>query len=72
MRARLAGLLIVVCAAPAVIAQPTPAAFDTAGFVRTHYAKYEYRIPMRDGKKPFAAVYIPQAEAFGRAEEVPG
>jgi putative CocE/NonD family hydrolase len=64
MRVRLAVLLIVACTATAS-AQPSTPAFDSASFVRSHYAKYEYRIPMRDGKKLFAAVYIPQAEAFG-------
>ena len=30
-------------------------------FIKTHYAKYEYRIPMRDGAKLFVSVYTPQA-----------
>jgi uncharacterized protein len=33
-------------------------------FIRTHYAKFEYRIPMRDGVKLFVSVYTPQAGAF--------
>ena len=33
-------------------------------FVRAHYTKYEYRIPMRDGVKLFTAVYVPKASAF--------
>ncbi len=33
-------------------------------FIKTHYAKYEYRIPMRDGVKLFVSVYTPQAGAF--------
>ncbi|MBM3834626.1 MAG: CocE/NonD family hydrolase [Verrucomicrobia bacterium] len=28
-------------------------------YVRSHYAKFEYRIPMRDGVKLFTAVYVP-------------
>ena len=28
--------------------------------VKAHYTKYEYRIPMRDGKKLFTAVYVPK------------
>jgi putative CocE/NonD family hydrolase len=32
---------------------------ETDDYVRSHYAKYEYRIPMRDGVKLFTAVYIP-------------
>ena len=34
-------------------------AFDTEAFVRAHYAKYEYRVPMRDGIKLFVSVYVP-------------
>lgn len=30
-----------------------------AEYIRSHYAKYEYSIPMRDGKKLFTAVYTP-------------
>ncbi len=33
--------------------------FDTA-YARTHYNKYEYMIPMRDGVKLFTAVYVPK------------
>ena len=33
-------------------------------FVRAHYTKYEYRIPMRDGIRLFTAVYVPKASAF--------
>jgi uncharacterized protein len=33
-------------------------------FVRAHYTKYEYRIPMRDGVHLFTAVYVPKAPAF--------
>lgn len=40
-------------------------------FVRTHYAKYEYRIPMRDGAKMFAAVYVPKLGAFKDAGPYP-
>lgn len=29
-------------------------------YVKAHYTKYEYRIPMRDGKKLFTSVYIPK------------
>lgn len=30
-----------------------------ADYVRAHYTKFEYRVPMRDGKKLFTAVYSP-------------
>ena len=32
-------------------------------YVRAHYTKYEFRIPMRDGKKLFTAVYVPKDTA---------
>jgi len=35
------------------------AAAQGLDFVKSHYTKYEYRIPMRDGKKLFTAVYVP-------------
>src|ERR1700722_5356701 len=33
-------------------------------FIKTHYGKYEYRIPMRDGVKLFVSVYVPITGAF--------
>jgi putative CocE/NonD family hydrolase len=32
-------------------------------YVKAHYTKYEYRIPMRDGKKLFTSVYVPKDES---------
>jgi putative CocE/NonD family hydrolase len=32
---------------------------DRAAYIRSHYAKFEYRIPMRDGVRLFTAVYAP-------------
>jgi putative CocE/NonD family hydrolase len=32
-------------------------------YVKANYTKYEYRIPMRDGKKLFTAVYVPKDDA---------
>jgi putative CocE/NonD family hydrolase len=29
-------------------------------YIKSHYTKYEYQIPMRDGKKLFTAVYTPK------------
>ncbi len=41
-----------------------PAKADSAAEIRDHikanYTKYEYMIPMRDGKKLFTAVYVPK------------
>ena len=30
-----------------------------ADYIREHYSKFEYRIPMRDGKSLFTSVYVP-------------
>src|SRR6478735_2001067 len=32
-------------------------------YVKSHYTKYEYRIPMRDGVKLFTAVYVPKDDS---------
>ncbi len=62
-------LLLVLLRAPAVYPQARagrgaavePASTATgAAFVRENYSKFEYRIPMRDGKKLFTSVYIPK------------
>jgi uncharacterized protein len=44
--------------------QPAPDALREE-YVRAHYTKYEYRIPMRDGKRLFTAVYVPKDAAAG-------
>ncbi len=40
---------------------------EQAEYVRSHYTKFEYRIPMRDGVKLFTAVYLPN----DHSQEVP-
>jgi putative CocE/NonD family hydrolase len=44
--------------------QPAPQA-PAEDYVRAHYTKYEFRIPMRDGKRLFTAVYVPKNAAAG-------
>jgi putative CocE/NonD family hydrolase len=39
---------------------PRPAAAQGLVEVKARYTKYEYRIPMRDGKRLFTAVYVPK------------
>jgi putative CocE/NonD family hydrolase len=34
-------------------------------YVRAHYTKYEFRIPMRDGKRLFTSVYLPKDQTGG-------
>jgi putative CocE/NonD family hydrolase len=41
-----------------------PAAFGQGvEFVKANYTKYEYQIPMRDGKKLFTSVYVPKDDS---------
>ena len=61
MRLRSAlGLLLVAAVGVSLARAQAGAPTATEDYVREHYAKYEYRIPMRDGVKLFAAVYVPQ------------
>lgn len=57
-------LLFVICTSAAVLAQgngaPNAKESELAEFIRANYTKYEYRIPMRDGARLFAAVYVPK------------
>jgi uncharacterized protein len=50
------GLLAASLFAPAAPAQGLE-------YVKAHYTKYEYRIPMRDGVKLFTAVYVPKDDS---------
>jgi len=34
-----------------------------ADYIKANYTKYEYQIPMRDGKKLFTSVYVPQDQS---------
>jgi len=56
------GLLAVLSAAQAARAQGLE-------YVKAHYSKYEYAVPMRDGKKLFTA-YVPK-DALGLVREWP-
>ena len=71
MRLRIAAVLCLLVIGRACFAQAAPAAFDTEAFVRTHYSKAEYRVPMRDGIKLFVSVYSPDAGAFKDAGPYP-
>jgi len=44
----------------AVFLAPAPSWAQGLDYVKEHYTKYEYRIPMRDGTKLFTAVYVPK------------
>lgn len=49
-------------AALAILLLSTPGLVSAQGleYVKSHYTKYEYRIPMRDGVKLFTSVYVPK------------
>ena len=51
-------------ALPDLRPQQTAQQASAEDYVRAHYTKYEYRIPMRDGVRLFTAVYVPKASAF--------
>jgi putative CocE/NonD family hydrolase len=63
---RAACLLLFVVLALRVSAAPAQAAKDEKPFeadqayIKEHYTKHEYKIPMRDGVALFAAVYVPK------------
>ncbi len=45
--------------APAQPPKPPDPAAERADYIRSHYTKFEYRIPMRDGVHLFTSVYVP-------------
>jgi len=58
-------LLGMLAAAPA----PCPAQEQgdaNAAYIRSHYTKYEERIPMRDGVELFTAIYVPNDAGAGK------
>ena len=64
LRLPCAVLALVACLFPAVPAQQAaPAPGDD--YIRSHYTKYEFRIPMRDGKRLFTAIYVPKDSSGG-------
>ncbi len=55
-------LLFIVCFSfflPGVVGAVSDGDGDLAEFIRGHYTKYEYRIPMRDGVELFTVAYVP-------------
>ena len=53
-------------AAALVVAASVSLRPQTPDYARSHYTKYEYRIPMRDGVKLFTVVYVPKDESTAR------
>jgi putative CocE/NonD family hydrolase len=55
---RIGPLIFLVIGLPAPLAAQDPA--QDAARVKERYTKYEYQIPMRDGARLYAAVYVPK------------
>ena len=49
-----------VVSAALLLAGAAPLRAQDSAWVRAHYVKAEYRVPMRDGKRLFTAVYAPR------------
>ena len=47
----------------ALAAWPASLAAQGIEYVKAHYTKYEYRIPMRDGARLFTSVYVPKDQS---------
>ena len=60
LAACIGGMLMSGAAAYAQEAAPKPPEPPKEDYVKSHYTKYEYRIPMRDGKRLFTSVYVPK------------
>ena len=54
--------ICILAAAFTLPAQEKPEA-PAEDYVKAHYTKYEYRIPMRDGVRLFTSVYVPKDQS---------
>ncbi len=61
---RIVGVFVCLCCLSPLAKGQAKAAASPKDFVRSHYTKYEYRIPMRDGVHLFTAVYVPKVSSF--------
>ncbi|MBV9081632.1 MAG: CocE/NonD family hydrolase [Acidobacteriaceae bacterium] len=60
MRRFICSLLLCTAVAAPIAAQQPSNRNQQLEYTRSHYTKYEFRIPMRDGVKLFTAVYVPK------------
>jgi putative CocE/NonD family hydrolase len=66
------GILLMSAIATAPAQTPAPLTpQQQAAFFKTHFAKHEYRVPMRDGVKLYTQVYTPIAGQFADAGPYP-
>jgi uncharacterized protein len=61
--AALVGLLLAGALCQPIVVAQSPVDPARLAETKAHYTKYEYRIPMRDGKRLFTAVYIPKDQS---------
>src|SRR3954471_14608864 len=54
-----ANLLLIITVMGVYAQSPAP----DAEYIKANYQKYEYQIPMRDGKKLFTSVYVPKDQS---------
>jgi hypothetical protein len=59
-------LLALASPARAQFSRPYGDSPERAEYIRSHYTKFEYRIPMRDGTKLFTSVYVPNDASPGK------
>jgi putative CocE/NonD family hydrolase len=64
-RSSFAVLAVLALATVLVRAQQAAPDAPKEDYIRSHYTKYELRIPMRDGVRLFTAVYVPKDAASG-------
>jgi len=55
--------LLLIALACCLCSHPAPAFAQGLEHVKANYTKFEYRIPMRDGKQLFTAVYVPKDQS---------
>jgi putative CocE/NonD family hydrolase len=55
-------ILFIICLST-LAACAQPGGGSDAAYIKDNYQKYEYQIPMRDGKKLFTSVYVPKDQS---------
>jgi predicted acyl esterase len=60
MKKKLLFVLCLLLLASGLYAQPKA---PDADYIKANYQKYEYQIPMRDGRKLFTSVYVPKDQS---------
>ena len=63
IKRRLPAFLLALTALFAVFNAAAEAKDKRADYIRSHYAKYEYNVPMRDGKTLFTSIYVPNDQS---------